>query len=171
VNDRVTPERLGRMDREKVESMPVGQAVAIHTARSVTHAYHEVLKNSLLPNDEAMRRLPVVMKQLQQDVVRPDALLSGRAGLPIASILLPAVQNVMQAEVRATRNIAALQAIEAIRMHAAANDGKLPQKLADVTIVPVPADAASATATLDMSPIVGWPARAVAKRYIIKLEK
>jgi hypothetical protein len=171
------------MDREKVEAMPVGQAVAIHTARSVTHAYHEVLKNSLLPNDEAMRRLPVVMQRLQQDIVRPDALLSGRAGLPIASILLPAVQNVMQAEVRATRNFAVLQAIEAIRMHAAANECKLPPTLADVTIVPVPVDSASGqpfgyqldatsgAATLDVPPIAGWPARAVAKRYVIKLEK
>lgn len=173
----------GGMDREKVEAMPVGQAVAVHTSRTLTYAYDEVFKLTLLPNDEALRRLPIAMQRLQKDIVRPDAMLTGRAGLPIANLLLPAMQNVLQAEVRTTRNFAALQAIEALRMHAAANDGKFPAQLADVTIVPVPLDpatgqafgysldAASGIATLDVPAIVGLPARGVAKRYVITLEK
>ena len=68
-------------------------------------------------------------------------------------------------------------------MHAAENDGKLPASLSDVTIVPVPKDAASGqpfpykydaatqTATLDVPPMSGWPARNVAKRYVIGLKK
>jgi hypothetical protein len=88
----------------------------------------------------------------------------------------------MQAEVRAARNLAALKAIEAIRMHAAANDRQLPQSLADVTIVPVPNnpatgqpfpyqyDAAQGAATLDVPPMGERPASHDGKRYVIKLE-
>jgi hypothetical protein len=181
----VAKERLlaSGLDREKLEAMPVGQVVAIHTARATTHAYHEVFKTALLPYNDAMQRLPIVMQQLQKNIVRPGTIFTGEAGLPIAGILLPAVHNVLQVEVRTQRSVAALQAIEALRMHAAASGGKFPQKLADVTIVPVPADAASGqpfgyqldaasgTATLDAPPIAGWPARGVAKRYVIQLEK
>jgi hypothetical protein len=38
------------------------------------------------------------------------------------------------------RQIAALRCVEAIRLYAAAHDGKLPAKLADITEVPVPVD-------------------------------
>ena len=44
------------MDRERVEAMPVGQVVAIQTARSTEYAFHEVFKLLLLPYDEAHRR-------------------------------------------------------------------------------------------------------------------
>ena len=55
-------------------------------------------------------------------------------------LLLPAVDKVYGAEVRTERRIASLRAVEAVRLHAAMNDGKPPAKLADVTAVPVPAD-------------------------------
>ena len=38
------------------------------------------------------------------------------------------------------RALAALRVIEALRMHAAVHDGKLPDKLDDVTEVPIPND-------------------------------
>jgi hypothetical protein len=51
----------------------------------------------------------------------------------------------MQAETRLDRRVAALRVVEAIRIHAAANDGKLPDTLDEVTIVPVPIDPATST--------------------------
>jgi len=39
---------------------------------------------------------------------------------------------------RLDRNIAALQCIEAIRLYAAAHNGKFPNELSDITQVPVP---------------------------------
>jgi hypothetical protein len=42
--------------------------------------------------------------------------------------------------VRLERKLAALRAIEALRMHAAVHGGQLPNKLHEVTIVPVPND-------------------------------
>jgi hypothetical protein len=58
-------------------------------------------------------------------------------------LLLPAVDKVYAAEVRTERRIASLRAVEAVRLHAAKNDGKLPATLADVTEVPIPADPAT----------------------------
>jgi hypothetical protein len=69
--------------------------------------------------------------------------LSGATGLPIAQLLMPAVQAAFQAQARMARNMAALQAIEALRMHAATSGGKLPASLSDVTIVPVPKNPAT----------------------------
>src|SRR5262249_37623470 len=45
--------------------------------------------------------------------------------------------------VEADRQLAALTAVEALRSYAAANDGKLPAKLADVTATPVPENPAT----------------------------
>jgi hypothetical protein len=47
---------------------------------------------------------------------------------------------VQSAQTRLDRKIAALRVIEALRLHAAANDGRLPDKLTDITLVPVPDD-------------------------------
>jgi hypothetical protein len=38
------------------------------------------------------------------------------------------------------QHIAALQVVEALRMHAAASDGKLPSQLSEVQLVPIPID-------------------------------
>jgi hypothetical protein len=61
-------------------------------------------------------------------------------------LLLPAVDKVYGAQVRTERRLASLRAVEAIRLHAAGHDGKLPTRLADVTAVPVPADPATGQA-------------------------
>jgi hypothetical protein len=169
----------GGMSRERVEAMPVAQVVAIQTSRATQYAFQEISKLALLPYDEAMRRLPAVMDRLKKDIVTPQAVFSGEAGIPIVSILLPSVQAVLRAEVRLMRDLAALAAMEAIRMHAA-ETGKLPSSLTEITVVPVPMnpatgqpfpyklDSASGTATLD-APQVEAPQEA--RRYVIRLRK
>ena len=54
--------------------------------------------------------------------------------------LLPALRKVQWSQTRLDRKIAALRVIEALRMHAAAHDGALPDKLSEVTIVLIPTD-------------------------------
>ena len=168
------------MDRQRVEEMPVGQVVAIHTARSTEYVFQEFSKLSLLPYDEAMRR----SSQMRDRLIKEGYLgpgVRGTGGLPIAALLLPAVESVRYAEVRISRNFAALQAVEALRMHAAST-GQLPATLADVTIVPVPDnpathepfpyqfDAATKTATLEVPASPGQQAKQEGKRYVIRLE-
>jgi hypothetical protein len=78
------------------------------------------------------------------------------------------------------RNLAALRIIEALRMHAAAQDGKLPDRLADVTEVPIPNDPGTArpfeysregdTATL-VSQVPGDPLANNGLRYRVTVRK
>lgn len=83
-----------------------------------------------------------------------------REMIPLLSLLTPVHSALLAAPARIDRQVARLQTIEAMRMHAAAT-GKLPETLADVTVVPVPLDPVTGgpfkytcegdTATLDIS--------------------
>ena len=78
------------------------------------------------------------------------------------------------------RSLAALRVIEALRMHAAAHDGKLPDKLDDLTEVPVPDDPGTGrpfeyglqgdTATL-VSQVPGDPVPNNGLRYRVTIRK
>ncbi|MCU0878865.1 MAG: hypothetical protein MUF06_13865 [Pirellulaceae bacterium] len=165
------------MDAEKVERMPVGQVIAIHTARITRATFDDTFKLSFLSAEEANRRWKVVEDRLRAQ--RQD-VLSGQSGIPLAAILLPAIGAVRTAETRMSRDRAALQTIEALRMHAAVT-GSLPAKLADVAVVPVPAnpatgqpfsysyDASAKNATLEIPQMHNMPARHDARRYVIEL--
>jgi hypothetical protein len=167
-------------DPQKLEAMPVAQVVAIQTSRSVKYAFHEVFKLSFMPYHEAIERQPALLKRLEEEG-HLHGHLGGKEGLPITSLLLPAVAAVRHAEMRSARNPTALQTIEAIRMHAAAT-GKLPTSLAEISIVPVPQnpvtgqpfeyrfDATTETATLEFPAAGNLPARHDAKRYVIRLK-
>ena len=167
-------------DPQKLEAMPVAQVVAIQTSRSVKYAFQEVFKLSFMPYHDAIARESALLKRLEEEG-HLHGRLGGREGLPITSLLMPAVAAVRHAEMRSARNPAALQAIEAIRMHAAAT-GKLPASLAQIDIVPVPLnpatgqpfvyvlDAAAGAATLEYPPTGNLPARHDAKRYDIRLK-
>jgi hypothetical protein len=61
-------------------------------------------------------------------------------GLPIASNFLPGLGRVALAQARTERRIAALRCVEAIRLYAAAYNGRLPAALGDITQVPIPPD-------------------------------
>lgn len=58
----------------------------------------------------------------------------------LAKLWLPAIQKVQNAQSRLDRKIAALRVIEALRLHAAANQGQLPDSLDQVKVVPIPVD-------------------------------
>ncbi len=60
-------------------------------------------------------------------------------GMPFIDVL-PALQKVVAASIRTDRRIATLRCIEAIRIYAAAHDGKLPTALDAITEVPIPVD-------------------------------
>ena len=94
----------------------------------------------------------------------------------LTRLLLPTIRAVQTAQVRLERKIAALRVIEALRLHAASNGGQLPDRLDQVTVVPVPADPGTgrpfeyrrdvAAATL-VSRIAGEPLATTGLRYTI----
>jgi hypothetical protein len=63
--------------------------------------------------------------------------------LALFAQLQPVVSTAMGAEVRTDRRVAALRVVEALRMQAAADGGKLPESLSQVTVVPIPDDPAT----------------------------
>jgi hypothetical protein len=94
--------------------------------------------------------------------------------------LLPVVIKVQAAQCRIERKLAMLRIVEALRLHAKANGGSLPDRLDQITAVPIPDDPGTgkafeygrngATATLS-SRIPGELLAASGLRYRITLRK
>ncbi|HUG92516.1 MAG TPA: hypothetical protein VML55_16880, partial [Planctomycetaceae bacterium] len=126
-------------DAERVEKMPVAQVVAIHQSRVYRHMYHEMFKWVLLPYPEGAQRRREAEQKLKAGGYF-GTVGTTREIIPIASLLLPAVMQVSEAEIRLASRTAGLRAVEAVRMQAAANGGKWPKSLEEVTVVPVPAN-------------------------------
>lgn len=85
--------------------------------------------------DEAMKFAPL---PTWEAIPRIDALAARKEG-GLFKGFLPAIQKVRRAQGRLEQRIALLRHVEAIRLYAAANGGKVPPKLSDVD-VPLPVD-------------------------------
>jgi hypothetical protein len=115
----------------KVQSMPPAQVVLLYLVDTYNDFRDEWFKTAYLPYQEARQRFIEAERRFK---AAPETE-GGRF-----AHLLPAFNKVRIAQLRIERKIAALRTIEALRAHAAAHDGRLPDKLADVTIVPIPDD-------------------------------
>ena len=128
-------------DPERVEQMPVGQVLAIYHARIYQLQADELEKATYVDFPTAQRISRQAQAKLQES--GPLGSSADREILPIASLLLPAVQAAQAAEFRTERNLDALRVIEALRMHAAQHDGQWPKSLDEITCVPVPENVAT----------------------------
>ena len=124
--------------RQQIEKMPVGQVVAIYQARAYAHAYAEIFKWTFLPFDEAWQRQQQAERKLQDEGYFDRFPNLSREIIPVVSVLLPDLGAARRAEVRLSARLAMLKALEAIRMHAAAHEGQLPNSLDQIVTVPVP---------------------------------
>lgn len=116
---------------EDVKAMPTVQAVALFARQSYQARYDDFLKFAGLPYWEAAPRLAALEKSQR------EREKSGTA-LPLDA-LVPALSKAYAAGSRLDRQIAALRNVEALRLYAAAHQGKLPARLNDVE-VPVALD-------------------------------
>jgi hypothetical protein len=116
----------------EVEAMPVAQVVLIDILRTYNELRDEIFRWMTLPYAEAV-------PFMDQAVERLAKTGKEREVLPLASLLLPAVNASTAAFVRLDRQVAALRTVEAIRMHAAEHGG-LPASLDDIKQVPIPID-------------------------------
>jgi hypothetical protein len=134
----------GGMEAGEVESMPVGQVIAIDTARE----YRRVA-------DELEKWWYASFEDAKKNRSRAEAVFEGpntfNFGKAIADLLLPAINAARSAQVRQDWQKNALLAVEALRMHAAIQ-GAFPESLDDIRVVPVP-----------KNPITGEP-------YVYRLE-
>jgi hypothetical protein len=164
------------LDKAKVEAMPVGQVMAVDAGREYHALADELVKWMYVPY--------TVMRQRERPNPFPEhggnkiQSFSRGFGYLMGSLLLPSLENARATAVRFEWQLNAMMAVEAIRMHAA-ETGKLPAKLDDVKIVPVPENPATGqpyayhvdgeTAVIDLPFSDGF--RNVAWRFEIKLAK
>jgi hypothetical protein len=124
------------MDRGRVEKMAVGQVIAIYTERNYrrfSDDWENLWQVPFGPSVEMARRLDQKLA-----AAKPFGQGDDREILPMATLLLPALQASREAQVRLDREVASLRVIEALRMYAATHDVKLPERLEDIKEVPVP---------------------------------
>jgi hypothetical protein len=157
------------MDAAEIERMPAGQVIAVDASREYQRIAQEFEKWWYTPYSVAKER-----------GADPDGFLrdrfGGGYGRILATLLMPALSKVRSAQMRLDWQLNALQAIEAIRMHAAETK-KLPKSLKEITVVPVPKNPVTEkdyeyrldgdTAILELPQSDGFTG--VAWRYEIKL--
>jgi hypothetical protein len=118
--------------RDEIDTMPPMRIVLIDAARQLRRETDNLIKGTLLP-DEVGRSLTADASQANQKWMRdsPFELAS-----VILSVAQPAVKAFKDAETREIFVLNRLMTIEAIRMHAAAHDGRLPANLCELQPVP-----------------------------------
>jgi hypothetical protein len=133
-------------DKQRVRVMPPDQAVGAYLCREYRAAEEELWKSWTLPFPEAHAQMLRSWHDLAPG--RPPAVDNPliRANLVPASFGAPPdyrTPELFHARFDATRtdwNIAILRVIEALRDYAAGHDGLPPDRLDQVTDLPVPAD-------------------------------
>jgi hypothetical protein len=85
--------------------------------------------------DEAMKLMHLPSWQFEAALAKTDTSKK----LPLLDFLRVDVKRIRRSQARAEQRIALLRHVEALRMYAAEHDGKLPEKLTDIT-VPLPVD-------------------------------
>ena len=121
--------------KELVDAMPHLQVALLVSLRQWDNVFDESLKCQGLP-------YPDLTTALARAEVRQREIMEGPNGpaIPIARLLLVRVRKVFALRAQIDRRVAALRCVEAVRLYAAAHDGKLPASLGAITDVPIPAD-------------------------------
>jgi hypothetical protein len=163
--------RWGRSAAE-VDAMPPAQVLLLYISGEYSDLRDDVFKLTYLPFSQAHPRIPEAAQRLKA--------ATGGEGVRLAKLFLPAVAKVMTAQVRLERKIALLRTVEALRIHAAAHKGQLPDSLDQVTAAPVPLDPGTdkpleyhrdgATATL-ASRLPGEPLESTGLRYRVTVRE
>jgi hypothetical protein len=121
----------GRSEAE-VDKMPVAKAILLCAVETFHELGDEEYKLMLLPYAEAVPFFDRVERQLK------ETKGAVREVIPFATLLLPALKAAKSAEARMAWILARLRIFEALRIYAAGHDGKLPDRLEDITEVPIP---------------------------------
>jgi hypothetical protein len=161
---------------EEVEKMPAAQVVALRTILGYRALWDDQVKCFSLPCPKAAAELAKLREKSAKLRNSGDPLLA------VFGMIVPATEKVYHSYARTDRRMAGLRAVEAIRLHAAANDGQLPRLLSDVTLVPVPDDPNTGkpfeykvkgnTFTLNAPPPPGDPPHAAnAFQYVVTVRK
>lgn len=122
------------MDADFVKGLSPSQAVLIAGIKEFHQQNQELIKWSYLPYFQAAKGIDDAEDKLARWEVDGDTVLA------LASVVSPAVQQIMAAQARSERQTAVLQTVEAVRLYAADNDGRLPADPSDLEDYPMPLD-------------------------------
>jgi hypothetical protein len=164
--------RTRGLSADKVEAMPSAQVLLISIRGTYQDDRDDWYRVSYLPYPQARPAFDESIKRLHE---APNS----EGHIP-ARLLLPALNKVVAHQNGLERRLAALRVIEALRIYAAAHAGQLPEKLTDVTEVPIPDDPGTGhpfeyhcngdTATI-ISQISGDPLPNYDQRYQVTIRK
>jgi hypothetical protein len=121
--------------KELVDAMPHLQVALLVSLRHWDHVFDESFKCQSLPYPElmtALDRAEVRQREVMDDPNSP--------AMPIARLLPVRVRQIFAVRAQIDRRVAALRCVEAVRLYAAAHDGKLPASLDEIKDTPIPLD-------------------------------
>lgn len=163
-------EKRRNLSATAVAAMPPAQVLILYLSDTMHDLRDQQFTAAYLPYPQALKQSRQSAEKLRGE---PDT-----EAVRTARMWLPAIEKVLLAQVRLDRMVAALRVIEALRIHAAANGGQLPESLAQIKDVPVPLDPGTGeafeyrknggTATLT-SRLPGEPAEKSGLRYVISV--
>ncbi len=116
----------------EVEAMPVAKVLILYSVDVFRELSDEVFKTKFMTYADGKEALRHGLQALK------TAIAEHREIIPLATLLLPAVEKTKVAETRVVWNCARLRILEALRIYAAAHDGELPDRLEDITEAPIP---------------------------------
>jgi len=119
----------GKTD-EEIDAMSTYKVVTPYVLEEIQRAYDLVQVNAALPPGESRTAIQFDESFYYGDKSSPVKIL--------LALFLPATQAARNAYLRTEQTLDRLKIIEAIRLYAAMNDGRLPQALDDIKEVPVP---------------------------------
>ena len=122
--------------KKDVDAMPPAQAVLLRSIYRHRDVWDDQVKCFSLPAHRAF----VEMERIERMAKKAKAEAKDDALFAVMTLLYPAVQKVHFAHARFERRIALIRTLEAIRLQIAADGGRVPKSLDDVTVVAVPAD-------------------------------
>jgi hypothetical protein len=127
--------------RAKVEEMPPFVVALLHALLEYDRLHDEMIKWQTFPYWEAQKGLEEAERMTKLAKVKASQLvLNDSPAIPLAPLVLPAIQKVMMARTRLDRRLAALRCVEAVRLYGAAHGATLPATLSAIKQVPVPID-------------------------------
>jgi hypothetical protein len=160
------------LSAQQAEALPAAQVLLLY----LLHSYHvdrdDLYRSFYLPYPQGRLVADAAHKRFKEGPTSEGEVLS--------HLLLPALHRIIVSQMRVERTIAGLRVVEALRLYAAAHEGRLPNKLSDVTEVPLPDDPGTGrpfeysvvgdTATL-ISQVPGDPPANSGVRYRVTVRK
>ena len=117
-------------EKEALEGLEPHEAVAAYHARVFTHARSRALKWLHLPlGERRYDKARAIVEEYEDDYPSNPIL-----------IVVPAIDSIVRKIDFSVRMIEVHRVLEAVRLHAAENDGGLPESLDEIEAVPVPDD-------------------------------